>query len=364
MHRFQGYIRCGRGPAVMALVAFAGLVLAAATATVRAQSFGASPTSMPSAWPTTSPAVVPQPLFQHSPTTAPTTLPTTLPAATAVDGPPAPRKINRSREVPATQGTTNQNNADANGTGQPPSFDAGRVGGALALVIALILFLKWGSKKVFAMPNAGGANGLMQVVSRTALAPRQQLLMVRVGRRLMIVGDSGGRLSSLGEIGDPNEVATLLGQAQAKHDERAKSVPFTSLLGRLAQRTKRRQPDADWDELDATPSFSADNRSERDELLTGLHDQDERDGVMAIGGDLPHSKYVDPIDDDDLPARDTADAEAQAAVEAARFDIQALRAKLREVTGRLTEPPVEDDDASKPFKKQTDRDREDEAGAA
>jgi hypothetical protein len=180
----------------------------------------------------------------------------------------------------------------------------------------------------------------------------------------MVIGDSGGRLASVGQIDDPDEVASLLGQAQYRRSERATSVTFTSLMGKLGQKvSKRRRPEADWDELDTSSSSVADSRSERDELLSGLHDGNGHEESAVVTRDFQRRTPVEPIEDNDLPSRSDDDAEAQAAVEAARYDIQALRAKLREVTGRLTEPPTQNNDESeKTFP--PNKIRDDEAGAA
>src|SRR5206468_10576628 len=62
------------------------------------------------------------------------------------------------------------------------------------------------------------------------LTPRQHLLLVRVGRRLLVVADCNGQLSSLSEITDPDEVATMIGQLR---DEKLTSASkcFGNLLG-------------------------------------------------------------------------------------------------------------------------------------
>jgi hypothetical protein len=70
----------------------------------------------------------------------------------------------------------------------------------------------------------------VQVLTRSHLSPRQQLLLVRVGRRLLVVSDCNGQLNSLSEITDPDEVAALVGQMR---DEKltAASRTFGNLLG-------------------------------------------------------------------------------------------------------------------------------------
>ena len=91
------------------------------------------------------------------------------------------------------------------------SLDARRVIFALALVIALIFGLRWVVKKYF--PSViGGSNGAVRVLSRSPLSPKQHVLLVQVGKRVLVVADNGTQINPLSEITDPDEVALLVGQ--------------------------------------------------------------------------------------------------------------------------------------------------------
>lgn len=57
--------------------------------------------------------------------------------------------------------------------------------------------------------------GVLEVVTRLAVSPKQQLILVRLGRRLVLLGLSAERMSSLETIDDPDQVATLLGELNA-----------------------------------------------------------------------------------------------------------------------------------------------------
>ncbi len=89
---------------------------------------------------------------------------------------------------------------------------ATRVALALGIVLLVIVAVRAVAKR-FLPATVGGAAGMVKVLSRTPLAPRQQVVLLLVGRRVVVVGDSGGRLSPLAEIADPDEVALLLGRA-------------------------------------------------------------------------------------------------------------------------------------------------------
>jgi flagellar biogenesis protein FliO len=99
--------------------------------------------------------------------------------------------------------------------------------GSLAAVVAVILFLAWGAKGLArGGPLAGRAKrpGVIEIISRTALSPKQSLCLIRVGQRMVLVGVSQDALRTLDVIQDPHAVAALAGEATAARssgDERA-----------------------------------------------------------------------------------------------------------------------------------------------
>ncbi|WP_428386531.1 FliO/MopB family protein [Mucisphaera sp.] len=84
---------------------------------------------------------------------------------------------------------------------------------ALGVVIALIFAARWlyqklsGHQAVTARPTAD-----VEVLSRTTVAPRSQILLLRVGQRVLVCSDTGQALSCLSEITQPEEVAAILGR--------------------------------------------------------------------------------------------------------------------------------------------------------
>lgn len=128
-------------------------------------------------------------------------------------------------------------NTAAASTDPAPAVSSGatRVAGALVAVVALILLLRWvGQRALAANGGRGGKSAAVRVLSRTMLAPRQQVLLLHVGRRVVVVGDSGGRMSPLCEIADPDEVAALVGASQSTGSEAAKAV-FGSVFRRAKE---------------------------------------------------------------------------------------------------------------------------------
>ena len=116
-----------------------------------------------------------------------------------------------------------------------PTMDYSRVLGALAAVLGLIFLLRWCGR--FFFPSTGGRHSsrAVEVIARSPLSPKQQIMLIRVGRRLIVVGDSGSQMNPLCELSDPDEVAALVGQL---HDD--KLAPAKKAFGAMFGRSRSR----------------------------------------------------------------------------------------------------------------------------
>ena len=81
---------------------------------------------------------------------------------------------------------------------------------ALGLIVGLIFGLRKVFVRLTGQPLASKATGAVEVLTRVAVAPRNHVLIVRVGGRILVLGDSSNGLSTLASIDDPEEVASLL----------------------------------------------------------------------------------------------------------------------------------------------------------
>ena len=148
----------------------------------------------------------------------------------------------------------------------PGQMDYPRVLGALTAVIALIFLLRWCGRLFFPAAAGRGSSRVVEVLSRSPLAPKQQVMLIRVGERLVLVGDSGGQMTALCEISQPDEVARLVGQL--REEKAAAPVAFGSIFGRfrrihdLTQEAAAQPAPPLQDESDPAPVPSA-----QDELL-------------------------------------------------------------------------------------------------
>jgi flagellar protein FliO/FliZ len=83
----------------------------------------------------------------------------------------------------------------------------------LALVLALIFALAWLAKRFLRGRNILGGSGTVKILDRTPISPKQSLILVKVGERLILVGVSQEGMTALSEIDDPEQVAMLMGEA-------------------------------------------------------------------------------------------------------------------------------------------------------
>lgn len=138
----------------------------------------------------------------------------TAPAAKAA----APTEAPADRPVPPPSRKGAEALEDAAVTRRgPTSFDGYvRTLLALAAVVALIFLARLLIRRFGHSGQGVGRSEPVSVISRTSVGPRQQLLLVEMGPKLLLVGASASGFSSLGEVSDPDEVASLLAKAGRK----------------------------------------------------------------------------------------------------------------------------------------------------
>jgi flagellar biogenesis protein FliO len=159
------------------------------------------------------------------PTTHPSVAPTTQHIAVAaprseIESQPIRRSGANQPAAPTTaQSATATRQVTIGSSGS--SFDVQRVGISLAIVIGIILAARFAMRKLFPAATVGRSSQAIKVLSRSVLAPKQQFLLLQVGKRLIVVGDSGTNMSALSEISDPDEVASLIGQLSSESSQSA-----------------------------------------------------------------------------------------------------------------------------------------------
>jgi flagellar biogenesis protein FliO len=90
------------------------------------------------------------------------------------------------------------------------------LGSSLAVVLSLFLGLAWAYRKSIVKTGGTGLpKTVVQVLGKTTLAPRQQLVLLRFGSKLVLVSNIQGETRTVSEIVDPLEVDQLTGLCES-----------------------------------------------------------------------------------------------------------------------------------------------------
>ena len=113
---------------------------------------------------------------------------------------------------------------------------------ALGVVIILIFLTRWVLRRMGPRRLAGGS-GVMQVLASAPLSGRGQMILVKLGTRLVLVGIIGQTITALTEITDPAEAAAVAAAAEQQGTDSLKNIFRTqgrqhSPLGQVAQQLK------------------------------------------------------------------------------------------------------------------------------
>ncbi len=100
---------------------------------------------------------------------------------------------------------------------EPGPSVGGFVLGSLAVVAllggALLILRRFGKNSRFL-----GAGGPIRVLARKPLGPKQEIFLVEVGTRVVMIGSTREQLTALGEFKGPDEVAALLASLPQSDD--------------------------------------------------------------------------------------------------------------------------------------------------
>lgn len=104
---------------------------------------------------------------------------------------------------------------------------------ALAVVLGLMIAAAWVMRRVLQRTGTGGAadEGMIRIVSSRYLGPKSSILVMDILDRIVVVGLSGGRMTLLATISDPEAVGRVRSVNKDRH-----SFPMAEQL--LAYGTK------------------------------------------------------------------------------------------------------------------------------
>ena len=86
---------------------------------------------------------------------------------------------------------------------------------SLGLVLILFLGVAWFVKRAQPQSHAMLPTGVVEVLGRMPISQKQQLQLVRMGPKLLLVSSTGTGMQTLGEISDPNQVEQMVAMCQA-----------------------------------------------------------------------------------------------------------------------------------------------------
>lgn len=154
---------------------------------------------------------------------------------------------------------------DDQDSGSDPS--GGSSAGAVLITLVVLLLFALGLARLFLKRSPYSVGGLppeaVDVLGRRALDPRNSVYIVKIGSRMLLLGSSSGGLSTLSEINDPIEVASLANICAASQ----RSIPDAARwLGKL------------W----AGRTSEAETRSFDDQLGERLFDEAQRGETARV----------------------------------------------------------------------------------
>ena len=104
---------------------------------------------------------------------------------------------------------------------------------SLLLVIGIFLGLSWIFRKTSPTSGAMLPKEVVEIIGRTPMANRQQLYVIRFGRKLVLVSQQVGQTEVLSEIDDRTEVDHLLGLCE-QTNSRSVTSSFRNVLQQVA----------------------------------------------------------------------------------------------------------------------------------
>ena len=121
------------------------------------------------------------------------------------DAPIQPAPAGESRTAPATPATG-------------PS--GARVIGSLAAVVVLVAGCGWVYRRYVAPAGPRRAGGV-ELLGQSNVTPKHSVLVLKIGRRVVVVGDAGHGMQPLCEVTDPAEVAEVAAACRGQSVESA-----------------------------------------------------------------------------------------------------------------------------------------------
>ena len=107
----------------------------------------------------------------------------------------------------------------------------------------------------------GGSEGVIEVLTRTSVSTKHEVMLIRVAERVLVVAAGGDGMNTLAEITDPEQVSRLLGAVQQKRAGSLSNAFSKALQGRQSEFAPDTEaPDDAGEDVSPTPAGSAAKR--------------------------------------------------------------------------------------------------------
>ncbi len=106
---------------------------------------------------------------------------------------------------------------------------------ALAIVVAVIFFGAYIFRRFWPEQQRWRNLAAIEILGKTYLSAKQSLCLVKLGRKILLLGICSDRITSLGQIEDPEQVAEILATIQQSRSNSISSS-FGKLFGQQANR--------------------------------------------------------------------------------------------------------------------------------
>jgi len=147
----------------------------------------------------------------------------------------APLPPNSSEDLPL--GRPHATAPGATAAGSSDGYGVVRTAGALALIIGLIIALRFVLQRLSGSPSPAAAGRLVELLGRSNIGPRTHILFLRINRQIIVASQTPQGLSTLAVLDQPDDIAWVLAQTQDRG--------FRSILGKFEHRSSERAAPAE-----------------------------------------------------------------------------------------------------------------------
>jgi flagellar biogenesis protein FliO len=151
----------------------------------------------------------------------------------AFEVPPAQREngLPKPKDAPLALSPRGQADAPRPASGVGPLVTAGS---SLALVLGLFLLVAWLLRRASPKGLTALPSEVVEVLGRAPLPGRQQVHLIRLGHKLVLICVSTAGAEPLAEVTDPHEVDRLAGLCREAHPQSA-TANFRQVLSQIGR---------------------------------------------------------------------------------------------------------------------------------